>query len=314
MTFFFFLVGLELKRELLIGELASLKRATLPLLAALGGMAVPGFIYAAFNRGTSAQSGWGIPMATDIAFALGALSVFGHGLPASLRIFLTALATLDDIGSILLIAIFYSRNISLWALFGGALSSLLLFVAARKKLQSGLTYLILGVVLWLALFKAGIQPTLAGVITALAIPIQSPFAARWEKKLEPWIIYGVVPLFAIANAGISFRNGIPISLTHPIFLGVFFGLALGKPLGITLLSYLGVKSRLANLPRSANWRQMIGISCLAGIGFTVSLFVSQLTFSTDYPLAEAKFGILAASILAGSLGWWILIKPVDKNI
>ena len=306
MTLFFFLVGLELKRELMEGELASRKSAALPLISAFGGMVVPGLIYLSLNWNTSARTGWGIPMATDIAFALGALAIFGRRLPTSLRVFLAALAVLDDLGSILIIALFYTQKVSIGALCGAFLLTVALGLIANRKTQRLATPLFIGLVLWFTLLQSGIQPTLAGVLTAFAIPIQFRSLGQLERSLRPWVNYAILPAFAIANAGISFSTETPLSLTHPICMGVLFGLAVGKPVGITLFAYLGVKSNLTHLPRGAHWRQILGIGCLAGIGFTVSLFISQLTFPEDQLLSEAKLGIIAASLVATTAGALIL--------
>lgn len=309
MTLFFFLVGLELKRELLWGELATAKKAILPVFGALGGMLFPGLIYSLFNWGSPAGAGWGIPMATDIAFALGALAFFGRSLPTSLRVFLTALAVLDDLGSILLIAFFYSSHTSILALGAAALVLFLIWTLQRKKADPSLPYLILCFALWLALDRAGVQPTLAGVIGAVGLSTESFKVKKLEKITEPWVTWGIVPLFAMANAGISITSGHTLSLNHPVCLGVLFGLALGKPIGILVSTFLSTSTGLAHLPREITWRQLTGVACLGGIGFTVSLFVSQLTFPEGTLLAEAKLGILLASLLACTSGWVLLRGP-----
>jgi NhaA family Na+:H+ antiporter len=265
-------------------------------------MIVPATIYAGFTWGTPAMSGWGIPMATDIAFALGALAFFGRKLPGSLRIFLTALAVLDDLGSIVLIAFFYTQKINLWALTAATLFAFLLWKVAKAGEPKLRHFALLGFMLWLALFKSGVQPTLAGVITAFAIPTHLPALEKLENFLKPWINYGIIPAFAIANAGISFSNENSVQLLNPICMGVLFGLLIGKPIGILLFAFLGTQFNLTRLPHGVSWMQFAGVAALGGIGFTVSIFVAQLTFTENFLLSEAKLGILLASFIATVAG------------
>ncbi len=305
MSLFFFLVGLELKRELFHGELSTPKKALLPLLAAVGGMLIPALIYLFINGGTPARVGWGIPMATDIAFALGALAFCSKRVPASLRVFLTALAVIDDLGSILVIAIYYTENLSFLSLAAAFLWTTLLGIHTRTKPKNTGLSILLTLALWLSFLKSGIQPTLTGVLVASLLPIQSATAGRLERLFEPWVNSTVLPLFALANTGISLWHGPSIQFLHPVCLGVLCGLALGKPIGISLAAFLSIQSGLAHRPKSSSWRQILGVSCLAGIGFTVSIFMAQLAFSDSRLLAEAKVGIISASLIAFTLGCWL---------
>jgi NhaA family Na+:H+ antiporter len=348
MAIFFFVVGLEIKREIQTGELASPRKAALPIMAAVGGMLVPALFYAAFNQGDGeAIRGWGVPVATDIAFTLGILAAFGHRAPLSLKVFFAALAITDDIGGILVIAIFYSAGIS-WAALGVAA----LFLLALGGLNWGrvygpLPYALLGIGLWLAFLQSGVHPTIAGVLLALTIParrpantepllaqvrgvvedyqiakrdelirqpavvqtletilerMQSP-AQRLERELTPWSTYLILPIFALANAGVEVTTGAARDLLSPVSLGILFGLVLGKPLGISLLAWVAIRTGIAELPADLHFKQLAGASFLAGIGFTLSLFIANAAFNDPEILAAAKLSILAASILAGALGW-----------
>ena len=363
MAIFFFLVGLEIKREVLVGELASLKRAALPLMAALGGMIFPALFYVLIN-GTSGvgAAGWGIPMATDIAFALGVLALLGRRVPLSLLVFLSALAIADDIGAVLVIAIFYTAELSLgWLVFG--LGVFLLAILANKLgARNPITYGIIGLVVWLAFLKSGVHATIAGVIMAMAIPAKqridlSRFVAfaeylleklrgaknidgsafstneqmasmqtlensveqvmtplqRYEHGLQPWVAWFIMPVFALGNAGVEIGASVFDDLTSPIGLGVIAGLVLGKQLGVTLFSWLSVKLGIADLPTGVTWRHIYGTSWLAGIGFTMSLFVANLAFGASAAGEESKIGILFASTIAGVVGYVILrtTKPVE---
>ncbi|MFZ5918911.1 MAG: Na+/H+ antiporter NhaA [Chloroflexota bacterium] len=350
MVIFFFLVGLEIKREILVGELASLRKATLPLAAAVGGMALPAGIYTLFNLSGEGAAGWGIPMATDIAFLLGLLTVLGSRVPVSLKVFFTALAIADDLGAVLVIALFYSGAISWLALGVGAVFLAALVGLNRGHVRHPLPYALLGVGLWLAFLQSGIHPTIAGVLLALTIPAWTPVRAaaflaqctsalrgldpgahleenrqqqaaaqtleviaeriqsplqRLERSLNPWVAYLVVPIFALANAGVGLGGNLAEALTHPIALGILGGLVLGKPLGITLFSWLAVRLGIADLPQGVSWRQLFAASWLAGIGFTMSLFIASSAFGGAL-LDTAKTSILAASLLAGGIGFGLL--------
>jgi NhaA family Na+:H+ antiporter len=308
MTLFFFVVGLEIKRELLIGELATPRRAALPILAALGGVAVPALIYAALNYGGPGAHGWGTPMATDIAFVIGAMALLGNRAPVGLKVFLTALAIVDDLAAVLVIALFYTRSPSWWAIGAAALCLLLLVIINRLGVSHLGLYLLLGVLLWLAVVQSGIHSTIAGVLLASTIP--SGALSRLEHTLHPWVTFFIVPLFALANAGVTLGGGIGIRylLTEPVTKGVAFGLLLGKPIGIAFASWLSVKAGLAALPSQVTFRHIHGAAWLGGIGFTMSLFIASLAFPDHDLLAAAKIGLLAGSLLAGLIGYVILSR------
>lgn len=314
MAIFFFLIGMEIKRELVAGELSSFKNAILPLGAAIGGMLLPASIYFFFNQGTSGVSGWGIPMATDIAFALGALALLGSDrAPKGLAVFLTALAIIDDLGAILVIAAFYTEQIS-WPAIAIALAVVaMLILANRLKFHYKPLFIILGLVLWLAFIKSGIHPTIAGVILGLTIPtrcakgIGSPMLNQFEHALHPWVAYTIMPIFALANAGVAVEWGnFGEVLTHPVSLGIIFGLFFGKQLGIFGATWLMVNFKLAELPRKVSMYHIYGASLLSGIGFTMSLFITSLAFQDPVFLALAKISIIVASALAGIAGLTLL--------
>lgn len=357
MAVFFLLVGLEIKRETLAGELASFKKAALPAAAAIGGMLVPAAIYVLFNHGGSGVSGWGIPMATDIAFALGVVALLGDRIPLSLRVFLAALAIADDIGAVLVIAFFYTATISTVHLAVAGLFLLALMLLNRAGAHHPAGYVILGTGLWLAFVHSGIHATVAGVLLAMTIPArrridgraflgksekilkefrraeevgetidaaatkstalhvlarncdraESPML-RFEHALAPWVSYVIMPVFALANAGVALGAGIGEKLSHPISLGIICGLALGKPLGVFGFSWLSNRVGLATLPVAANWRQILGVGVLAGIGFTMSLFIADLAFGSTPLLEVAKIGILVGSLVSGVVGAFILLK------
>lgn len=329
MALFFLLVGLEIKREMLDGQLSTWSRRILPGIAALGGMAVPALLYLAFNMGPTAR-GWAIPAATDIAFALGVMSLLGSRVPASLRIFLAALAIIDDLGAVIIIALFYTAKLSVIDLAGAAMVVALLFALNRKGVRHLTPYLVLGALLWLLVLRSGIHATLAGVILALTIPMDktpsesdsdaiSPLH-RLEHALHVPVAFLIVPLFALANAGVPFLELPAEALTAPVTLGVAAGLLLGKPLGVFGLSYLAIRLGLADAPACASRWQMFGVSLLCGIGFTMSLFIALLAFPTAPVLvSEAKIGILGGSFLAGLLGFAVLrfaqgerLEPVQQ--
>jgi NhaA family Na+:H+ antiporter len=354
MAIFFFVVGLEIKREVTAGELASLKRAALPLAGAIGGLLTPALIYTVFNWGGPGASGWGIPMATDIAFTLGILTVMGKRVPLSLKVFFTAMAIADDLGAVLVIALFYSSGIQLVALAVGGGFLLALVGLNRARVYSPLPYGLLGIGLWLAFLESGVHPTIAGVLLAMTIPTRSPVnmrgllaqtvtllnefnlppewrtkinihrqatvstlrkivermqppAQRLEVALHPWTTYLILPIFALANAGVALGQEASFNLTSPISLGIILGLVLGKPLGISLFSWSAMKIGVAELPADLSWRQFFSASWLAGIGFTISLFIAGSAFEDPALQTTSKIAILLASLLAAGIGSALLV-------
>jgi len=356
MAVFFFVVGLEIKREILVGELTTMRKAMLPVAAAIGGMLIPAAFYFAINMGKESSGGWGIPMATDIAFALGILSLLGSRAPLSLKIFLTALAIVDDLGAVLVIALFYTAQVS-WAWLGaGAIFFLLMILANRLGVKYPLIYFGLSLCLWLAFIYSGVHATVAGVLAAMTIPASrrsdavsflinlrwltdrfdtcvaesgscilrnedqhanlqamhdlvvsaEPPLQRLEHSLHPWVSFAIMPIFALANAGVPLGEGLLGSLTHPAALGIVVGLVAGKQIGIFALSWLVIKLGWADRPPGINWRHIYGSACLAGIGFTMSIFIAGLAFKQAELLNTAKIGVLFASLIAGILGWIIL--------
>jgi len=355
MAIFFFVVGLEIKRELVHGELASPRKAALPVAAALGGMVVPALIYVAFNAGEPGAKGWGIPMATDIAFAMGVLALLGRRAPFSLKIFLLALAIVDDLGAIIVIALFYTESISIEAVIWAAAIAAVILGAARAGVRSVDVYVVLGVCFWAAVFKTGVHATIAGVLLAMMTPSRPYFSRetfessaadlvasfraanarhdhdaaqqalgeleelsretespldRLEHTLHPWVSYLIVPIFALANAGVVLSGDIIAdSATSAVSLGVAVGLVVGKPIGVLLACFIMVRLKLAELPSNTDFPHMVGIGLLAGIGFTVSLFITGLAFDDARLVDEGKIGILAASFIAGIIGFtylWVL--------
>lgn len=313
MAVFFFVVGLEIKREFVKGELASLRQAALPILAAAGGMIVPAGIYLLFNSTPLTSHGWGIPMATDIAFALGVLALLGKRILPSLRVFLLALAIADDVGAILVIAIFYTEKISLIALGAAVVLAAVLALLARR-VNSAALYLAVGVLLWVAVLKSGVHPTIAGVVLGLLAPLRpatandsGSMAERFERGFHPWVSFLVLPLFALANAGVALNTGqLRAAFADPVAVGIFLGLVIGKPAGVISFSFLAVRCRVATLAEGLTWRGLAGAGLLAGIGFTVALFISGLAFANDAFTDAAKVAILAASVVAGALGYAFL--------
>lgn len=313
MTIFFLVVGLEIKRELLVGELATRKNAMLPAIAAIGGMVVPAGIYLAINASGDGIHGWGIPMATDIAFAVGVLALLKKRIPFALKVFLTALAIIDDIGAVIIIAFFYTGSIS-WAALAAGLGFFILLLAMNKLgVMRSSIYLLLGFGLWLALLESGIHATIAGVLLAFTIPSKSsrtkptePPLLRLERHLGPWIAYLIVPVFALANSGVVFEESPLGLLGEPIGLGLILGLVVGKPAGVMLFSWVAIRIGIGSMPRGVTWRHLLGAACLAGIGFTMSLFITLLAFENATQLALAKTAILVASLFAGMLGWFLL--------
>lgn len=317
MALFFLLVGLEIKREVLDGQLSSWTRRILPGGAALGGMIVPALIYTAFNLGSPAAHGWAIPAATDIAFALGVLSLLGPRVPATLKVFLTALAIIDDLGAVLIIAVFYTAGLQLWALGGAGVVMAALVLLNRLRVNSLLPYLGFGVALWLLVFSSGVHATIAGVLLAMTIPIkttpgtpEAPDAEsplhRLEHALHRPVAFIVVPIFGFANAGLSLAGLGADAIVAPVTLGVALGLFLGKLIGVLGSVWLMVKVGIADLPSAASWRQMFGVALLCGIGFTMSLFVALLAFAEPSLQDEAKLGIMLGSLVAGLCGYLVL--------
>lgn len=355
MAVFFFLVGLEIKREILVGELATMRQAALPVAAAFGGMLVPALFFVALNATTPGIRGWGVPMATDIAFALGVLALLGDRIPASLRVFLSALAIADDLGAVLVIALFYTATIS-WVALAAAAALLLLSIAANAVgVRATSAYVLIGIALWIAVLLSGVHATVAGVLLALTIPsrtridegaflagarsaladfhdarapeatvlssrahqvalqelntladhAQAPLV-RLEHGLQGAVAFGIMPLFALANAGVSLHGSSHL-LSSPVALGVIAGLFLGKPIGICLATWAAVRSGIATVPAEVSRRMLFGVAWLGGIGFTMSLFIASLAFSASpESLAAAKLGTFTASILAGVAGWLVL--------
>lgn len=362
MAGFFFVVGLEIKREVLVGELNSPRRAALPLAAAAGGMLFPAFAFVIFNFGRESAVGWGIPMATDIAFALGILALLGNRAGNSIKLFLTAVAIIDDIGAVLVIALFYTSKL-LWT--GLAISGLflaLLVLSNRAGFRHPLIYAVFGIGVWFGVLTSGVHATIAGVLVALTIPARPSFRARefialgraildriehgltaenappsssdlsanlqtlenasqrmesplqrLEHSLHPWVSYAIMPLFALANAGVSFGGELELSFRHPVAYGVIAGLVIGKPVGVLAATWLFVRAGGGGLPAGVSWRDLLGIGMLAGIGFTMSLFIADLAFQGSDLLSIAKLGVMAASLLAGVLGWLVLRRRRPEN-
>ncbi|MFT5693993.1 MAG: NhaA family Na+:H+ antiporter [Oceanicoccus sp.] len=316
MAVFFFLIGLEVKREFIEGHLSTLSQLALPGVAAVGGMVVPALCYVAFNLGDEfAMKGWAIPTATDIAFALGVLSLLGNRIPISLKVFLLALAIIDDLGAIVIIALFYTVDLSTASIIVASLALLLLFVMNKMKVASQAAYILVGIILWTSVLKSGVHATLAGVALAFLIPFNSkradgtPFSMSKEMEygLHYWVAFLILPLFAFANAGVDLR-GISIEeMLSPVPVGIMLGLIVGKQVGVFGFSWIAIKSGIATLPENSSWMQLYGLSILTGIGFTMSLFVDSLAFNDTqiYHYAD-KLAILIASFLSGILGFIVL--------
>jgi len=308
MTLFFLLVGLEIKHELQDGALSSWRKAALPVVGAIGGMLVPAVLYTLVARGTDANAGWGVPMATDIAFALGVIALLGDRVPAGLRIFLAALAIADDIGAVLVIALFYTPSVSVPALgVSAAVLGLLLLLNARG-VGTTWPYVVLGGVLWFAVYRSGIHASIAGVLLSVAIPARGMdnVQDRLESVLQHPVTYGVVPIFALANAGVTFPEQLGGFLTQPAVLGASIGLVLGKPIGIVGAAWLAVRLRIAQLPDDADWARVMGVGILGGIGFTMSLFIATLAFGESTQLDAAKVGVFIGSLTTGLAGALVL--------
>ena len=357
MVLFFFTVGLEIKREIIVGQLASVKQAMLPTMAALGGMIVPALIYALITAGTQSARGWGIPMATDIAFSLAVLSLLGARIPLEIKVFLTAFAIADDLGAVVVIALFYTSTINWGSIGAGILVLAILGVANLLWMRQVLVYTVLGFALWICILASGIHATVAGVLVAFFIPVKGKYnmdvfvqkvrhylepitfngeshqdsmllnkahlnavqaidlacrdvetpLQRFEHSLQSWIAMGVLPLFALANAGLNFEGmNASEAFSHPATLGIVIGLLLGKPVGISLFTFLAVKLIRTPMLHGITWRQIVGVSFLGGIGFTMSLFISGLSFSDPQLIENAKLGIIFSSVIAASVGYILL--------
>jgi NhaA family Na+:H+ antiporter len=362
MAVFFFVVGLEIKRELVVGELSSVRKATLPVAAAAGGMVVPAALYLAVNRAGDGMSGWGVPMATDIAFALGILAIFGARVPLGLKVFLTALAIADDLGAVAVIAIFYSGSIRWRALLAAAAALALIALAGRARIRQPAVYLLLAGGVWLAVLSSGVHATVAGILVALLVPVRAqaePAAAlhiarsklaelqeqdlsresmitertqldaiqelhqatgqlrppglTLEERLHPIVVWLILPLFALLNAGVSLSQRFPGHLTRPVAVGIVLGLVLGKPIGVIGASWLAIRFGRASMPEGVSWGPLWGVACLAGIGFTMSLFITDLAFADENLIAASKVGILTASLAAGILGYLILSRVLPRG-
>jgi NhaA family Na+:H+ antiporter len=313
MAVFFFLIGLEIKRELLRGELSTIGQAMLPAIAAIGGMVVPAAIYASLNAGDAvALRGWAIPSATDIAFAVGVLALLGDRVPASLKIFLLALAILDDLGAILIIAAFYTSDLYWLALLLAAAGVALLWLLNAGGVTRFAPYLLTGIFIWVCVLKSGVHATLAGVIVGLAIPLTNDTPDRpslleqLEESLHPWVAFGVVPLFAFANAGVSLQGLSLARVLDAVPLGIALGLFIGKPVGIFGATWAAVRAGLAPQPQGARWVQVLGVGMLGGIGFTMSLFIGMLAFSDSTHATQLRLGVLFGSLLSAMAGYAVL--------
>lgn len=323
MAIFFFLIGLEIKREVLGGELSEPSRIVLPIFAAIGGMALPALIYAYINWNDAvAIKGWAIPSATDIAFALGVLALLGSRVPGTIKLFLMTLAIVDDLGAIIIIALFYSADLSLLSLTVASGAILVLYLMQRRGVLALAPYLLVGLVLWAAVLKSGVHATLAGVITAFFIPYKRmPGEDKTqleilEHDLHPVVAFSILPLFAFANTGVSFEGLTIESLFHGVPLGIAAGLFIGNQVGVFGFSWLAIKSGIAELPKGSSWIQLYGVSLLCGIGFTMSLFISSLAFETAGPdfKVDDRLGILIGSLLSGVMGYTVLRLSSKQSI
>lgn len=310
MAIFFLLVGLEIKREAIEGELSSIKKSFLPIFAAIGGMVVPAMIYASINIGKESSSGWGIPMATDIAFALGILAMVGKRVPFSLKIMLTALAIVDDLGAIIVIALFYTNNLAIDYLMYALGTWVLLLILNKAGVRFLGLYLIIGIFLWYFTLKSGIHATISGVLLALALPLgkgrEDSSAEKLQHFLEKPVAFGIMPLFALSNTGFALPGSISEVVTSHASIGIIMGLLIGKPVGIFFFSWLSIKLKLANKPTGASWKQLLGIGFLGGIGFTMSIFIAILAFDNESLEVFSKASILMGSVLSGIVGYLIL--------
>ena len=318
MVIFFFVVGLELKREFLEGELSMPSQAILPVIAAVGGMVVPAIFYLLFNfNNPETFQGWAIPSATDIAFSLGVLSLLGKKVPISLKIFLMALAIIDDLGAIIIIALFYSSNLEIFSLLVVLFILFFLYLCNRRNLQNIWIYILLGFFLWIFIQNAGIHATISGVLLAIFVPHkktkQGSLLTCAENKLHPWVAYLIMPLFALTNAGVYLGDVSLASLSNPVPLGIMTGLFFGKQIGVFFTTFLLIKMGYARLPSGSNWIQMYGIAMLTGIGFTMAMFINFLAFDTDIYINQAKIAILIASFTSAVLGYILLNFKSSRN-
>jgi len=323
MAVFFLLIGLEIKRELILGHLSSISKIALPAIAAVGGMLVPALIFLFFNYGNDfALRGWAIPTATDIAFALGVIALLGKRVPISLKIFLMALAIFDDLGAILIIAFFYTSDLSFISMLLAALCIVVLFAMNRFQVTALSVYALVGTVLWICVLKSGVHATLAGIILAFAIPLNAINEKRkhispvksLQHHIHVWVAFVILPIFAFVNAGIDLRDMSFEKILSPVSLGIILGLFIGKQVGVMLFVYLAVKFNLAKLPRCTSWMQIYGVSVLTGIGFTMSLFIDSLAFNdTELFFYTDKLGILIGSLLSGIVGYLILLNVKSKR-
>lgn len=304
MVFFFLLAGMEIKRELTIGELSSIKKSALPVVAAAGGMICPAIIFFIFNAGTPYKSGWGIPMATDIAFSLGVLSLLGNRVPISLKIFLMALAIIDDLGAILTIAIFYTSELNIVYLLWAIVPMLFLIVINLFKVRNLIAYIIPGIILWYLIFNSGIHATISGVLLAFCIPL-SRINSLLHHMHDP-VNFIIMPIFALSNTAIAFPSQIVDVLTSTVNYGILAGLIIGKPLGITVFSYIATRLKLASLPADVSWRQLFGVGIVAGIGFTMSIFIATLAYAENDLQVISKISVVAASVITGASGYLYL--------
>lgn len=325
MAIFFFLVGLEIKRELLVGELSTREQAILPLVAAAGGMLMPALIYTLVNiANPAALRGWAIPAATDIAFAMGVLALLGSRVPSSLKVFLLALAIIDDLGTIIIIAVFYTSDLSVASLILAALGACVLLALNLSNVTRIAPYVLVGIFLWVCVLKSGVHATLAGVVVALAVPLRVPGEEgespllKLEHSLEPWVVFGVLPLFAFANAGVSLAGLSFGKLLDPVPLGIALGLFVGKTIGITGATWAAVRWGLSPRPEGSTWEQIVGVAMLGGIGFTMSLFIGMLAFPDPEYAAPLRMGVLMGSLVSATIGYMVLrflggARPVNEE-
>ncbi len=311
MAVFFFLIGLEVKREVIQGQLSSWDKASLPLVAAIGGMAIPALVFLSINSGTPAnQAGWAIPAATDIAFALGILSLLGPRVPVALKALLLAIAVIDDIGAIAIIALFYSGTLDTDMLIGAAVAFAALIAVNRMRIGSSIPYVLLTIVMWVFVLKSGVHATLAGVAAAMTVPLVARGGSepllRMEHALHPWVAFMIIPIFGFANAGVSLTGISPADLAAPLPLGIALGLLIGKQIGIFGFAFVAVKAGIAKLPEDVNWRQIHGLSLLAAIGFTMSLFIGNLAFADPAQVDAVKLGVLSGSLVSALAGFFLL--------
>ncbi len=316
MAVFFFIVGLEIKREIMEGQLSTLDRAALPIVAAIGGMAAPAMIFVFINWGVPANiDGWAIPAATDIAFALGVLALLGPRVPVALKVFLLAVAIIDDLGAIIIIALFYTDQLSVASLLIGTVGLAILIAMNRFGVARTAPYILVGTFMWVAVLKSGVHATLAGVLVALTVPLRLPQNAPADAKsllksiehsLHPWVAFLVLPMFAFVNAGVSLKGMQIADLIAPLPLGIALGLFIGKQIGVFGFSWVGTKTGLCRLPEGVGWAQVYGVACLTGIGFTMSLFIGTLAFDSSEQLNAVRLGVLMGSILSAVLGFAIL--------